>query len=123
MVNKQDYLNAFEQNIDMVRGDTLVFNFTLKGLGSQSAYEDLEVEFNASDSITNAPSIIADTDDGISLEEYDVTKDVALFSVSLSPDKTKEMDLMRYYYNLQIKDDDNVVTLMRGRLTLLYEID
>jgi hypothetical protein len=81
------------------------------------------VEFNASDSITNAPSIIADTDDGISLEEYDSTKDVALFSVSLSPDKTKDMDLMRYYYNLQIKDDDNVVTLMRGRLTLLYEID
>ena len=32
MLNKQNFLNAINQNIEMVRNDTLAFNFEIQGL-------------------------------------------------------------------------------------------
>ena len=86
MLNKQDYINAIYQDIEIVRGDTLAFNFD------------------------------------ITLEEYDAEKDVAIYSVVVEPAKTKTMDLARYYYDLELSTDDDVITLMRGRLTLVYGV-
>ena len=124
MINKQDYLNAVNQNIEMVRGDTLIFNFSLRGLGSSAVYEALTIEFNAAYNIGDAPSIVASNDDdGVTLDEYDSATDTATYTVCIAPEKTKDLDLSRFYYNLQAKDDENTITLMRGRLTLLYEID
>ena len=124
MVNKQDYLNAVEQNIEMVRGDTLAFNFNLSGLGSRAEYEALTIEFKAAYGIDDAPSVTATTEEGgVTLEDYNTATDTALFSVNIAPNKTKALELSRLYYNLQIISDDNVITLMRGRLSLVYEID
>lgn len=120
MVNKQDYLNAITQNIDMVRGDTLAFNFQLSGLGSREAYEELNVRFAVAEDYNAAPEIEATTGDGIELLDY--TGDVATFGVCLSPYMTEDMTPARYVYDLQINDETNVVTLMRGVLTLLYEV-
>lgn len=122
MINKQDFINAFNQNIDMVRGDTLAFNFQLSGLGSQSEYEALIVTFAVAENYDDEALIECTNGNGVTLESYDVTKDIALFSVSVSPNKTKTLDLARYYYDLQIKDENNVITLMRGRLTLVYDV-
>jgi hypothetical protein len=122
MVNKHDFMNAVNQNIDMVRGDTLVFNFQLSGLGSRSAYEGLVVTLAIAEHYDDASIIECNIDDGIALEDYDAAKDKALFSVMVAPNKTKTLDLARYYYDLQIKDDNNVITLMRGRLTILWDV-
>lgn len=119
MVNKQDYLNAINQNIDMVRGDTLAFNFKLQGL-TQAECEALEVTFAITDNYAEGAQATIDTESGITLESY--TDCVALFSVCLAPEITAEMDVARYYYDLQIKDTANTITLMRGTLTLLPEV-
>ena len=122
MVNKQDYINAINQNIDMIRGDTLAFNFQLSGLGSRSAYEDLLVTFAVAEHYDNIALFECTNGNGISLENYNSTNDTATFSVFVAPNKTKTLDLARYYYDLQIKDNNNVVTLMRGRFTLVYDV-
>lgn len=123
MINKQDYINAITQNIDIVRGDTLAFNFQLMGLGSSSAYEDLLVTFAVAEHYDDEVLLFdCQVGDGITLETYDAAKDTATFSVFVAPNKTKTLDLARYYYDLQIKDDENVFTLMRGRLTLVYDV-
>ena len=122
MVNKQDYINAVNQNIDMVRGDNLAFNFQLSGLGSSSAYEALTVTFAVAEHYDDVSIFECISGNGIELESYDAVKDTATFSVFADPNKTKTLDLARYYYDLQIKDDSNVVTLMRGRLTLVYDV-
>lgn len=122
MVNKQDFNNAIEQNIDMIRGDTLAFNFQLTGLREQSAYEDLLITFAMAEHYDDAELIEITNGNGISLEEYDAANDTATFSVSVSPSMTKTLDLSRYYYDLQIKDDTNVITLMRGRLALKWDV-
>lgn len=119
MVNKQDYLNAITQNIEMVRGDTLAFNFKLQGL-TQAECEALEASFAITDNYAEGAQVVVDTEDGIALESY--TDGVALFSVALSPEITADMDVARYFYDLQIKDTSNVITLMRGALTLLPEV-
>lgn len=119
MVNKQDFLNAFYQDIDMVKGDTMAFNLQLKGL--QEA--EPTIVFSCSESYNDAPIFTVDTEDGgITLESYDSESDTALYAVLVAPDKTEDMALGRYYYDLELTLDDNVVTLMRGRLTLLYGV-
>ena len=122
MVNKQDFINAVNQNIDMVRGDNLAFNFQLSGLGSRSAYDALLVTFSVAEHYDDASIIESTNGNGIALEDYDAAKDTATFSVLVAPNKTKTLDLARYYYDLQIKDDSNVVTLMRGILTIVYDV-
>lgn len=119
MVNKQQFLNAIEQNINMVRGDTLCFNFSLQGL-TETECEALDVTFAITDNYATGAQAEIDTTSGIALEEY--TDGVALFSVCLAPEVTAEMDVARYFYDLQIKDTSNTVTLMRGVLTLLSEV-
>ena len=122
MVNKQDYINAVNQNIEMVRGDNLAFNFQLSGLGSRGAYDALQVTFAAAEHYDDTVLIMCTNGHGITIENYDADKDIATFSVFVAPNKTKNLDLTRYYYDLQIKNSNNVVTLMRGRLTLVYDV-
>lgn len=122
MVNRQDFLNSVNQNIDMVRGDTLAFNFQLHGLGSQADYEALEVKFQVAEQVDASPIIEVSNSNYINLVEYSAGKDVATFSVSLAPNMTRALEPNRYYYDLQIADNNNVLTLMRGRLTILYDI-
>lgn len=120
MINKQDYINAITQNIEMVRGDTLAFNFQLMGLGSRAAYEALTCTFAVAEYYDGEKIVECTNADGIELEDY--TGDTATFSVCIAPNKTKELNPARYYYDLQIKDDDNVITLMRGNFTLVFDI-
>ena len=122
MVNKNDFINAIDKNIDMVRGDILAFSFQLAGLKSRSAYEDLIVTFAVAEHYDDESLVEITSGNGIELEDYDTAKDTATFSVSIAPNNTKTLDLNRYYYDLQIKDDNNVITLMRGRLTLLWDV-
>lgn len=122
MINKQDYINAITQDIDMIRGDTLAFNFQLQGLGSRSVYEGLVVTFAVAEHYDDESIIEIFNDNGIELEYYDRVADVATFSVSVAPNYTKTLDLNRYYYDLQIKDTNNVITLMRGRLTIKWDV-
>lgn len=122
MINRQDFINAINQNIDMIRGDTLAFNFQLTGLGSQDAYEDLLITFAVAEHYDDEELIEITNADGIDLEKYNTATDTATFSVYIAPNKTKTLDLASYYYDLQIKDDTNVITLMRGRLTLKWDV-
>lgn len=117
MVNKQDFLNSITEDITMVRGDTLAFSFILEGLES---YEDLRVSFAVVEHYNDVPIILVDNDNGITLES--VTEGKALFTVGVAPEFTRDMELGRYYYDLSFTDGDNVVTLMRGHFTLVYDV-
>lgn len=118
MVNKQDFINSVTQDITMVRGDTLAFSFILSGLGSREEYEALECSFSVVEHYDEDPFISG----WVNLEDYNAEKDEAIFTVGVPPYVTKDLELGRYYYDLQFKDTDNVVTLMRGHFTLVYDV-
>lgn len=118
MVNKQGFLNAIGQNIEMVRGDLLSFNFQLVGLGESRPTFTFacckEYEEEALFTATNGY--------GITLESYDAGTDTATYSVAIAPNKTASLDTGIYYYDLYFQLSGQVITLMRGSLTLLHEV-
>ena len=118
MINKQDFINAITQDIDIVKGDTLEFAFQLQGLeGAEPT-----IVFSCALNYYDDPLFTVDTEDGITREEYDSTKDIATYTIRVAPSNTEPLDLNRYYYDLEMRLGDEVITLMRGRLTLLYEV-
>lgn len=119
MLNKHDYLNPITQNIEMVRGDTLAFNFQLKGLGNDTA----NIYFTCKENYEDEDALfVSYNDHGIEIVDYDSVNDITTFAVVVVPNQTKELDLARYYYDLEARIGNNVLTLMRGRLTLLYDV-
>ena len=118
MLNKQDFLNTIYQDIDIVRGDSLTFNFELNGLQGETP----DFTFTCKDHYNGTVVFTATNNSGISLENYNATSDTATFSVWIDPNKTKNLELTRYYYDLEMRLDDDVITLMRGRFTLLYDV-
>ena len=118
MINKQGFLNSIDQNIEMVRGDLLSFDFQLVGLGASRPTFTFacckEYEDEAVFSVTNGY--------GITLENYDAVKDVATYSVAVAPNLTKYLDTGLYYYDLSFNLGGQIVTLMRGSLTLLHDV-
>ena len=120
MVNKNFFYNAIKQDITIIRGDTMSFNFQLQGLGGQDP-DDIVLEakedFNDTEHI-----FICSVSNGISKVSYDEETDTATYTVRLSPEQTKELLLADYYYNLQIRVNGDVLTLLKGKLTLEYNV-
>ena len=119
MLNKQDYINAVYQDVEMVKGDTLAFNFSLKGLDGGEPSFKFSCKEHYDDTIT---LFECESGFGIELADYNEAKDISTFAVWVDPAKTKNLDLARYYYDLEMSLNDDVITLMRGRLTLVYEV-
>lgn len=122
MVNNQDFYNAIKRDIEIVRGDTMAFNFQLAGIGG---VEPTKVTFMIKENHEDADEdalAVCELGNGITLQSYDTPTDTLTYSVRLSPAKTDGLDLARYYYDLQIVAGGDVLTLMKGRFTLDYEV-
>ena len=119
MINKQDFLNAINQDIDIVKGDTLAFNFQLQGL---EGVEPDTIIFSCAAHYYETPLFTVDYSDGVTLEGYDEVNDILTYSLRVAPVKTKDLDIGAYYYNLEADIGEDVITLMRGRFTLLFEV-
>ena len=114
MINKQDYINSINQNIEMVRGDTLEFNFQIVGADSTPTFA-----FVVSEEYGDSPVITATSGSGISLVE--TSGDIKTYAVNISPAQTAGLALGIYYYNL-VMYLNGTYTLMRGEFNILYEV-
>ena len=122
MVNNQDFYNADRRDIEIVRGDTMSFNFQLVGLeGIAPSKVTFMVKENYNDADADA-LVNLEIGAGITQIDYDTDTDTFTFCVHLRPAQTDELDLARYYYDLQIAVDGDVFTLMKGRFTLDYDV-
>lgn len=115
MVNGQEFLNAIYQDIEMVKGDTMSFNFQVAGLGGIENTVKFTCKANPSD---EQPLFMYNA----VVENYQETTDTTTYTVRIPPNATSQLDTARYYYDLQLSTASDVLTLMRGRLTLLYEV-
>ena len=116
-MNTQSFNNAINQDISMVRGDTLAFNFQIKGIEES---DEPVFSFRVAKDVNEEP-IIELTDD-IVLEDFNEFNKVGTYSVRMAPIFTQGLELGRYYYDLTLSVGNDVITLMRGRLELLYEV-
>ena len=114
------FYNPILRDITMVKGDTLSFAFQVQGLKGQTpekiylsvkaAIEDRNLLFNVS------------SDDYIKFREYDEENDLLTYVVRIPPYLTADIDLGRYFYDLEMQVNQDNITLMKGRFTLDYEI-
>lgn len=112
--------NSIERTISMVRGDTLSFGFQVSGLNGQrpdgiyfSCKEHLE-----DDSFVFSISLGA----GISERSYDSETDTLTYGVRVAPELTEGLELGKYFYDLQMDINDDILTLMKGKLSIEWEV-
>lgn len=123
MINKQAYLNAIYQDIEIVKGDTLSFNFQLQGLGGSTPVFTLTVKEHYDDNTSVIQ--VTSTDPApkpFRQIDYDADTDTTTFVCRIKNELTDDLELMRYYYDLHMTVNGDSITLMRGRFTALYEV-
>jgi hypothetical protein len=106
--------NMADENITMVRGDTLAFGFFIEGLEGQlldTAY--FSCKANKSDTgyvfRKSIGSGISRTGDG-------------KYQVRVAPADTKDIEAGRYFYDLQIGINSDVFTIMHGVLEITQDV-
>lgn len=100
------------ENLKMIRGDTLAFGFEVDGVTEVNAvyfsvkktkYED---EYILQKSLNNG---IAQIEDG-------------KYSVRVAPSDTHNLEVGTYYYDLQIKANGDIFTVLYGTLEIDADI-
>lgn len=119
MVNKKIFCNAEDATITMVKGDTMSFNFSIKGLGKVAENIYFTCKENLNDIV---PLIGKYFNNGISIISYDETTDEAIYCVRLNGNDTRQLTPALYYYDLTLVENYDQITLLRGRLNLIYSV-
>ena len=120
MYNTGYFFNAIRRDISMIRGDTMSFSFQLKGLGGQRP-EDIKFTCKETTEDVN-PLFICVLGEAITEISYDPDKDMLTYRVRVRPDQTAELDIGRFFYDLELKVNGDIITLMTGRFSLEPEI-
>lgn len=117
----EQFNNAINYNISMVKGDTMSFGFELQGLEGESPES---INFACKEQIDDGSYIFnKDLDNGIELRSYDAETDILTVVVRVAPSDTADVDIGQYFYDLSIFINDDVITLMRGKLTIVWEVN
>lgn len=116
-----DFYNAVRKEITMVRGDSMAFNFQLMGLRGATP---TDITFTCKEHYDDDTGYFTQSlsGGGITLIGYDATTDTATYCVRVRPEQTENLDPSRYFYDLELKVGQDVITLMKGRLTVEYDV-
>jgi hypothetical protein len=120
MIMADDFNNAIKRDISMVKGDTMSFGFQIQGLGEQRPDE---IHFACKEDIEDTTFIFDRTlNNGISFRSYDAGSDTLTYGVRVPPEATEDIQEGLYYYDLQMELNGDVLTLMKGRLSIEWDI-
>ena len=115
-----DFYNAIKKELTMIKGDTLAFNFQVQGLsGSIPTNIYFTCREKPEDENYYFQCLVGN---GITLLSYDAESDTNTYSVRVRPDKTEELTVGRYFYDLQMKVNHDTLTLMKGRLNIDWDV-
>ena len=114
------FYNSFRRDLTLVKGDTLAFAFEIKGLKGQIPSS---IVFTCKESIDTTNILFEITNnDTIKFKTYDEENDVLTYTLRIPPYISAELDLGRFYYDLELQANNDVFTLMKGRLIVDYEV-
>lgn len=104
------------KNIVITRGNSYGFNFEI------TDEDDQEVELDAAYfSCKENPD-----DESYVFQEsigHGITKlNDGGYYVKIKPDDTKDLNLFKFYYDLEIRIDDDVYTPLKGRLNITWDV-
>lgn len=101
-----------DQNITMVRGDTLSFGMVLEQLD-----QDLDTAFfTVKESYSNDDYVVQK-----SLNNGITKLETGKYCVRVAPEDTAKLEVKKYFYDLQVGVNGDVFTIIKGVLELEYE--
>ena len=109
-------MNYYLNNIIAVKGDTFSCAFTVENLG-----QSIETaKFTCRDSLNNNSNVLfqKSLNNGITLVETDIEKDIKKYAVRVAPNDTKNLNAGTFYYDLEIGVNSDIFTIMKGRFVL-----
>lgn len=119
-VKMDAFYNAIRQEVEVVKGDSLAFNFQLTGLNGS---EPSNFYFTCREKPESTDYYFQRTlGDGITKLAYDANTDTVTYGVRVRPDQTDALTAGRYYYDLQLDINDDVITLMKGRFIVDWDV-
>lgn len=114
------FFNPIRRDIAMIKGDTMSFGFQVQGLEGQTPSA---ITFTCKETPESETELFSvDLTEHISESPYDSERDIRTYIVRIPPILTEDLELGRFFYDLQININNDIITLMRGRLSLEYEI-
>ena len=123
-----DFNNSIQRSISMVRGDTLSFGFQVIGLEGQ---EPDAIYFTCKEHIEDSEPVFQrswikdgqyELIDGIEKRSYDAETDTLTYGVRVAPEHTQNVELGKYFYDLELNINGDVLTLMKGSLSIEWEV-
>lgn len=107
-----------KQNFEMVKGDTMAFGLEIEF--DEDPQELEEVYFSCKSILDNKALFRKDLNNGISLVKAEGNK--MYYRVRIAPQDTKNLEVGRYNYDLEIRTNGDVYTILRGILNIVKEI-
>lgn len=115
-----NFNNSILRPITMVKGDTLSFGFQIQGLAGERPDA---IYFSCKENLEDTTFIFSiSLEDGISERSYDQGTDTLTYGVRVAPELTADVALGKYFYDLKIEINDDVLTLMKGKLSIEWEV-
>ena len=103
------------QNITMVRGDTLAFNVEVLDEDGNAVTVD-SADMTCKKQATEGENIFHKS------LGAGITQSDGLLSVRVAPNDTKEVDAGRYFYDMCIGVGNDIFTIMRGVLSIEQDV-
>ena len=99
-------------NLTVNRGDSLIFTVEIE---SSSDIDFDDIKFSCKNNIGDAEYVFQKSlNDGIEKEENG-------YRIRISPEDT-ELELGNYFYDIQVKTDDDVYTILKGDFKVTWDI-
>ena len=115
-----NFYNAIRKEITMVKGDTLAFNFQVQGLDGATP---ASIYFTCREKPESENYYFQRSlSNGITLIDRDAESDTNTYSVRVRPEETEELSAGRYFYDLQMTVENDVLTLMKGRINIEWDV-
>lgn len=114
------FFNPIRRDIAMIQGDTMSFAFQVQGLGGQTPDNIVFTCKETPDKDTALFSV--DLGNHITERSYDSEHDIRTYILRIPPELTENVEAGRYFYDIQFTVNRDILTLMKGRLTVEYQI-
>lgn len=104
-------------NLEMTRGDTLSFGVEIYSLGQSltTAYFTCKNTYDAETSLFQKS-----IGNGISLDR--IENEDYFYKVRIAPGDTENLEVGKYYYDMQIEANGDVFTILKGILTIDFDV-
>ena len=120
LIDSGYFYNPIKRDIAMIQGDTCSFGFQLQGLGGQ---RPSSIYLSCKEKVEDEEALFrVSLNNNIDERSYDSDRDILTYGVRIPPQATRNIPLGRYFYDLQVVVNGDIITLMVGRLSLEYQV-